>query len=432
MANGYPSDWDSRRKKVYQRDEYTCQNCGIQGGPRGDAELHAHHIVPKSKGGTHNTSNLKTLCRDCHNAIHGNSVAPTAESPTPNSNQSTAQLQFPLYTGRFLYSLAEEIDCGNQIADTYESVNAVLDTIEQLNDLAQTMQSVPGSERPARLSERVHEVAKTLDEQLQTLHSDLDSFEDTVPWNATVTTLSKYADFYQTVVDLQTVISEYRTVLENLSTDDAEGDFRGTLIELKLLADDLDAALESYSDASEELVDRLYEKIADELHRVDSQTSSITPITPESCPVCAGDTTVVRRSIDEIDLSYSLLRCTECDTEWLIDLNTLTVSSGPTELEGVSMAPTVWKRGADLGYSLPEDLTEFSRLSETYEREKKRLIAAVAAGEIGILIASYMLGNVLLWLVGTILLVAVARGLFSFRLDQVLGGSSSLLSGLFK
>lgn len=432
MTEGYPSDWQSRRKEVYQRDDYTCQNCGVRGGPHGEAELHAHHIVPKSKGGTHNTSNLKTLCRDCHNAIHGNSVAPTADAPTPNSNQSTAQLQFPLNTGRFPYSLAEEIDCGNQIADTYESVNAVLDTIEQLNDLAQTMQSVPGSERPARLSERVHETTKTLDEELQKLYSKLDSFEDSVPWNASETTTSKYADFYQTVVDLQTVISEYRTVLENLSTDDSEGNFRRTLIELKLLADDLDAALESYSDASEELVDRLYEKISGEIHRVDSQTSSITPITPDSCPVCAGDTTVVQRSIDEIDQSYSLLRCTECDTEWLIDLNTLTVSSGPTELEGVSMAPTVWKRGADLGYSLPEDLTEFSRLSETYEREGKRLMAALAVEQIGLLFVGYILGSFLLWLIGTILLVAVSRRLFFFRLDCVLGGSSSLISRLIK
>ena len=96
------------------------------------------------------------------------------------------------------------------------------------------------------------------------------------------------------------------------------------------------------------------------------------------------------------------------------------------------MAPTVWKRAADLGYSLPEDLTEFSRLSETYEREEKRLIAAVAVGQIGLLIVGYILGSFLLWLIGTILLVAVSRGLFSFRLDCVLGGSSSLISRLIK
>lgn len=79
-ANDYPSDWDSRRKDVYARDDYTCQNCGRTGGPSGNAELHAHHIVPKSKGGSHAKSNLVTVCKDCHDAIHGNARAPSAKA----------------------------------------------------------------------------------------------------------------------------------------------------------------------------------------------------------------------------------------------------------------------------------------------------------------------------------------------------------------
>jgi len=79
MGDRYPRDWDKRRKEVYKRDNYTCQNCDARGGPYGDAELHAHHSVPISKGGTHKKSNLITHCRRCHNAIHGNSYAPTRD-----------------------------------------------------------------------------------------------------------------------------------------------------------------------------------------------------------------------------------------------------------------------------------------------------------------------------------------------------------------
>jgi len=86
MTRGYPSDWNRRRKVVYRRDNYTCQNCGRQGGPYGNIELHAHHIVPKSKGGTHDKSNLKTLCEDCHNAIHGGPNAPTARGSIDSKN----------------------------------------------------------------------------------------------------------------------------------------------------------------------------------------------------------------------------------------------------------------------------------------------------------------------------------------------------------
>lgn len=75
--SNYPSDWNSRRRQVYQRDGYVCQNCGARGGPKGEAELHAHHVVPVSNGGSHEVPNLTTVCKDCHDAIHGDVQAPT-------------------------------------------------------------------------------------------------------------------------------------------------------------------------------------------------------------------------------------------------------------------------------------------------------------------------------------------------------------------
>lgn len=100
MSDSYPDDWDTRRRRVYRRDKYTCSNCGVRGGgDLGDdgSELHAHHIVPISKGGTHATSNLKTLCADCHDAIHKkNSYAPTASNQQEVENAGFGQ--FVLFT----------------------------------------------------------------------------------------------------------------------------------------------------------------------------------------------------------------------------------------------------------------------------------------------------------------------------------------------
>jgi len=89
MSSNYPSNWDSIRKKVYKRDNYTCKNCGAKGGPHGQTELHAHHGVPLSKGGSNKISNLHTYCKDCHNAIHGNSQAPTANNNRRQKRQNT-------------------------------------------------------------------------------------------------------------------------------------------------------------------------------------------------------------------------------------------------------------------------------------------------------------------------------------------------------
>jgi hypothetical protein len=68
--NDYPSNWNMLRSQVYERDNYSCQNCGIKGGSGGEVELHAHHIVPLSRGGNNILSNLTTLCESCHGNIH--------------------------------------------------------------------------------------------------------------------------------------------------------------------------------------------------------------------------------------------------------------------------------------------------------------------------------------------------------------------------
>lgn len=67
---GYPDDWYSRKKRVKKRDNWECQSCGEKGGPRGTVQLHVHHIVPKSEGGSHELSNLELLCDQCHAEIH--------------------------------------------------------------------------------------------------------------------------------------------------------------------------------------------------------------------------------------------------------------------------------------------------------------------------------------------------------------------------
>jgi len=63
--NHYPDNWDELRRDIYRRDGYRCANCGAK-----DVELHAHHVVPLSVGGTNNASNLISLCRDCHHRLH--------------------------------------------------------------------------------------------------------------------------------------------------------------------------------------------------------------------------------------------------------------------------------------------------------------------------------------------------------------------------
>jgi len=52
------------RKKVLERDNFTCQKCGFQDKTMQNIEI--HHIKPKIFGSDDNLDNLITLCSICH------------------------------------------------------------------------------------------------------------------------------------------------------------------------------------------------------------------------------------------------------------------------------------------------------------------------------------------------------------------------------
>jgi len=76
------SQFRAWRRAVFQRDGYTCQQCGLIGGP-----LHPHHVkawalFPELR---FDVANGQTLCVDCHRQTDNYSHRgnrPRARSPT--------------------------------------------------------------------------------------------------------------------------------------------------------------------------------------------------------------------------------------------------------------------------------------------------------------------------------------------------------------
>jgi len=58
--------WRRKRDQVLLRDQYLCQ-CEDCGGKRYFAD-EVDHIVPLSRGGTDDPSNLRAINKDCHKA----------------------------------------------------------------------------------------------------------------------------------------------------------------------------------------------------------------------------------------------------------------------------------------------------------------------------------------------------------------------------
>jgi 5-methylcytosine-specific restriction endonuclease McrA len=56
---------DKIRRRVFQRDHYTCRYCGNTRGP-----FHADHVYPYVKGGETTPENMVTACERCNRKKH--------------------------------------------------------------------------------------------------------------------------------------------------------------------------------------------------------------------------------------------------------------------------------------------------------------------------------------------------------------------------
>lgn len=84
------------KQAVRERDEYRCANCGTEDPPE---TFDVHHIVPRGRGGSNLMSNQVVLCRRCHDACHGDRMAPTVEvMSTGQMDAETFELYRRLWT----------------------------------------------------------------------------------------------------------------------------------------------------------------------------------------------------------------------------------------------------------------------------------------------------------------------------------------------
>ncbi len=65
------------RTKIFIRDHYRCQYCGLRGSP---TELSIDHILPRSRGGRTSPDNLCVACKPC-NSRKGDRLPAEARMP---------------------------------------------------------------------------------------------------------------------------------------------------------------------------------------------------------------------------------------------------------------------------------------------------------------------------------------------------------------
>ncbi len=398
MATDYPSDWDRRRRDVYERDRYTCQNCGRQGGPYGDAELHAHHIVPKSTGGTHKKSNLKTVCRDCHQAIHGNSVAPSAASEqAPEQDVSVS-----LAVDKFPYAAAEFVEFGRGLEETTDRFETTADALDDLLDLLDMHVSLDSGERPPRFHDQYERRYREATEAIQGLEDHLDKLTREQPKFSESTSTEEYKRFTQHASTSVALLEECLTlVAEMIESDEiSESEFA----EFKLLDAELNESVDALVDAMEDLMMTTSDEIERIVDNIRQNIITYTGINPyDDCPIC-GAAEVQMQTSDDLEL----VRCTECRTEFQSDSSfTWKVIHSSKPIEGISLSTEMWKA---FNLDDPDDtdyIEELERVSEKHVKGAKGLLVAASAIQILGVISGLNSGNFMIIVLAVLVSFAV-------------------------
>lgn len=106
------TSWEKIREMVLERDQYRCTNCTRP--ERVVESFHVDHSMPRGRGGSDRLSNLRTLCKECHEAKHGDGYAPMLEF------QSSGRMDN--YTFRYFKHFWDEMlpAMGREIGVTFE------------------------------------------------------------------------------------------------------------------------------------------------------------------------------------------------------------------------------------------------------------------------------------------------------------------------
>jgi len=396
MSQQYPSDWDTRRKEVYERDNYTCQNCGARGGPHGDAELHAHHVVPKSKGGTHRKSNLKTVCKDCHNAIHGNSMAPSAGGGR-TVTESERETEFPLDVHEYPYAVANQIDCANLVAKIYEQFEAVAESFDDLGEYADMYASVDDDEIPERLTDRYGAAMEDVEAELDELSGQLDQFEDISETEFASESRDRYDEFIDQLETALLRLDEYRSSLTDIVESQRVAD--SEFVDLRLLQEETEEAIESVAETGNELLQALSSEVSSEVATQKRDTTLPATVAPfDDCPVCGATDSI------QVFSETALARCPDCRTEFEKDGFSWAVTHSSRDIVGYSMAAIVWKKVGERGFSDPAELDRYVSESRTFVSRVKYSIAGGIAFQVLALLWAVSTGN----FVGLFLLIVVS------------------------
>jgi len=133
------SDWDRHRENIIKKQGRYCQFCGLARKAHEkqfDSDLHVHHVIPRSEGGSDDPANLMVVCNRCHYVLEN-----ATDHIIQNIRAKDKDIHHSNHTNAHLASAVSElshaIDCYSgatgQIEDLQEQLIELLES-DRYND----------------------------------------------------------------------------------------------------------------------------------------------------------------------------------------------------------------------------------------------------------------------------------------------------------
>ncbi|WP_241432531.1 HNH endonuclease [Natrinema gari] len=351
-------------------------------------------MVPKSKGGTHNKSNLITVCKECHNSIHGSNMAPSNTNTQPDHSSS---LSFPLSESNYPYAVSDEVDLGNHLVESVDTIELVADNLEELAEHAKFFATLDDEDETNQLQAAFSEAEESVNRELGSFEEHVMATRETT----TSETSNNYGKLFDEASEFIDAVRSYRDL--SIRVKDARTIENADIADLDVISSDVENTAEKYIDTVEDIVADLLKTIRDEISYIEEKSKPFAN-RPDHCPVCGEELNNTNLSYFNGDVTIAVSRCGDCRTEWAASPSNIEVVSSPYDIEGFHVVPDALKAGYEKGYRLPANREQYDELSDQYNSSKLKVVISTIILSLVATGLAYVLGSFLLF-IGSILLI---------------------------
>jgi|APHM01.1.fsa_nt_gi HNH endonuclease. len=139
------------KQAVHEMDRQRCVNCLRQ--RESTKLLDVHHGVPRGAGGSERYTNLQSVCRRCHDAIHNDTIAPCVQLESTGRMTDVEFHWYKHFIKQIVPALARVADVRVQPKYNLDSEKAWYVPLGDLRRLDEQLADLDGQYAPLSLAE---------------------------------------------------------------------------------------------------------------------------------------------------------------------------------------------------------------------------------------------------------------------------------------